>query len=207
MMLTNPDMMQGMLKQQLGGLVPQIGMGAFVSYFFSGFILGRVPFSLSPKFRVMLQRGIDLPSLDPSYFTSLSYYILLLFGLRGVFSLVFRADAIDDAAMMAQMQAASNPMAFDAEKAFAAERQALELVRRRRRGRERGIGRAGERGVILYKEERAELSESCWGAGRDALTAGNLLTASPTHPPTSVIDRRSSTGRGWTGASSGWRRR
>lgn len=37
-----------------------------------------------------LQRGIDLTSLDVSYFTSLSYYILLLFGARGVFSLVFR---------------------------------------------------------------------------------------------------------------------
>lgn len=38
----------------------------------------------------VLQRGIDLTSLDVSYFTSLSYYILLLFGARGVFSLVFR---------------------------------------------------------------------------------------------------------------------
>lgn len=40
--------------------------------------------------RTVPQRGIDLASLDVSYFTSLSYYILLLFGLRGVFSLVFR---------------------------------------------------------------------------------------------------------------------
>lgn len=38
----------------------------------------------------VVQRGIDLASLDVSYFTSLSYYILLLFGLRGVFALVFR---------------------------------------------------------------------------------------------------------------------
>jgi hypothetical protein len=40
-----------------------------------------------------MQRGIDLGSLDVTYFTSLSYYILLLFGLRGVFSLVFRCVA------------------------------------------------------------------------------------------------------------------
>ena len=32
-------------------------MGTFVSYFFSGFIMGRVPFPLSPSFRVMLQVG------------------------------------------------------------------------------------------------------------------------------------------------------
>lgn len=80
-------------------------MGAFVNYFFSGFILGKIPFALSPKFRMMLQRGIDLPSLDVSYFTSLSYYILLLFGLRGVMMLVFRDEAISDAEMMQRMQA------------------------------------------------------------------------------------------------------
>ena len=63
-----------------------------VNFFFSGFILGRIPFALSPKFRIMLQRGIDLPGLDPSYFTSLSYYLLLLFGLRGVLTLLFRCS-------------------------------------------------------------------------------------------------------------------
>jgi len=49
-----------------------------------------VPFQLSPSFRPMLQRGIELPALDVTYFTSLSFYILLLFGVRGVFMLVFR---------------------------------------------------------------------------------------------------------------------
>ena len=43
-----------------------------------------------------LQRGIDLATLDVSYFTSLSFYILLLFGLRGVFSLVFRDETVDE---------------------------------------------------------------------------------------------------------------
>lgn len=132
----NPDFMQGMLKQQLGGLVPQMGMGAFVNFFFSGFILGRVPFALSPKFRMMLQRGIDLPALDPSYFTSLSFYIMALFGLGGVFRLAFAEDAINDAAMMAQMQmggmggggAPGANMAFDAQKSYEAEQQALDLL-------------------------------------------------------------------------------
>ena len=34
---------------------PQLALGAMVNFFFSGFILGRVPFALSPKFRMMLQ--------------------------------------------------------------------------------------------------------------------------------------------------------
>ena len=53
--MTNPDAVTGMLKQSLGGIVPQVAMGAFVSFFFSGFILGKVPFPLSPSFRLMLQ--------------------------------------------------------------------------------------------------------------------------------------------------------
>ena len=77
----------------------QIVMGMFVNYFFAGFILGKIPFRLSPSFRPMLQRGIDLPSLDVTYFTSLSYYILLLFGLQGVFRIIFRCSRCINAAM------------------------------------------------------------------------------------------------------------
>ena len=98
-MMTNPDAVTGMLKQSLGGIVPQVAMGTFVSTFFSGFILGRAPLSLPPSFRAMLQRGVDLPGLDVSYFTSLSFYILLLFGLRGVFTLLFADAALDEAAL------------------------------------------------------------------------------------------------------------
>ncbi|CAL8463545.1 g3079 [Coccomyxa elongata] len=134
-MLTNPDMMSGMMKQNLVGIVPQIAMGTFVSYFFSGFILGKIPFPLSPSFRLMLQRGVDLPSLDVTYFTSLSYYILLLFGLRGVFMLFFRENTIDETQMYRQqmgMGGGANPMAAmaggDPNKALESERAALEMV-------------------------------------------------------------------------------
>ena len=45
------------MKQQLSALAPQLALGALVNFFFSGFILGRIPFALSPKFKVMLQVG------------------------------------------------------------------------------------------------------------------------------------------------------
>ena len=82
---------------------------------------------------------MDLPALDVTYFTSLSYYILLLFGLRGVLTLIFRDATIDETQMYRQQMgmgggsggplgAMANP---DPNKAFEAERAALELVRPR----------------------------------------------------------------------------
>ena len=77
-----------------------------------------------------MQRGMDMQALDVSYFTGLSYYILLLFGMRGVFSLFFREDTIDDTQLMRRQM---NPMSNmgpggDTQKAFANEKDQLELV-------------------------------------------------------------------------------
>lgn len=121
-MATDPTFMVDMMKKQMTGLVPQIVMGTAVSFFFSGFVMGKIPFSLSPRFRPMLQRGVDLSTLDVSYFTSLSYYFALLFACRGPFSLVFREQTLDETEMMRRQM---NPMAggagFDANGAFKAE--------------------------------------------------------------------------------------
>ena len=78
---------------------------------------------------------MDLPSLDVTYFTSLSYYILLLFGLRGVFMLFFRENTIDETQMYRQQMGmgGGNPMAAmtgtDPNKALEGEKAALEMVK------------------------------------------------------------------------------
>ncbi len=69
-------------------IVPNLVMMPTVSYFFSGFLTARVPFSLTPKFKTMFQRGVEVTSLDVSYVSSLSWYFMLFMGLRGVFSLI-----------------------------------------------------------------------------------------------------------------------
>jgi hypothetical protein len=122
-MATDPNMMADMMKKNLTGMVPQVVMGTAVSFFFSGFVMGKIPFGLSPRFRPMLQRGVDLASLDVSYLTSLSYYFALLFACRGPFSLVFREHTVDETEMMRRQM---NPMAaagagFDAAGMFKAE--------------------------------------------------------------------------------------
>ena len=68
-MVTDPSFVNDMLKRNMSGMVPQILMGTMVTFFFSGFVMGKVPFGLSPRFRPMLQRGVDLAALDVSYFT------------------------------------------------------------------------------------------------------------------------------------------
>ena len=75
------------------------------------------------------KRGIDVPSLDVAYFTSLSYYMLLLFGLRGVMSLMFKEDTIDETQIQKQqMTMGMGQMGQDPQKAFEQERAALDAV-------------------------------------------------------------------------------
>jgi len=53
-------MMTDMLKNNLSMTLSTMLNYAWVSYFFSGFILAKVPFPLTQKFRGMLQRGVEI---------------------------------------------------------------------------------------------------------------------------------------------------
>ena len=107
-------MMTDMLKKNLNMIVPQMMTAAWVNFFFTGFVVGKVPFPLTQRFRGMLQRGIELQSLDVTYISSLSWYFLNFFGLRGVFSLCLGQNELDDAQAMQQQMA----MGMDTGKAF-----------------------------------------------------------------------------------------
>jgi len=86
--MTNPMAMMDGMKGNISFMVPNMIMMTFISYFFSGFVLVKVPFDLTNRFKVMLQRGVDLSTLHVSYVSSLSWYFLLMYGLRSVFRLV-----------------------------------------------------------------------------------------------------------------------
>ena len=103
--MQDPGMMMNMMQGNMAQMVPQMAMMGIVNYFFAGFVLGKIPFPLTPSFKGMLQRGVAVSTLDTAYVTSMSWYFLVMFGMRGLHTLVLGAGAsTDDTAMMqAQM--------------------------------------------------------------------------------------------------------
>ena len=126
-------MMDGM-KGNMLYMVPNMLMMTVISFFFSGFVLVKVPFPVTQRFKQMLQRGVDLATLDTSYVSSLSWYFLLMFGLRGFLRVVLGEDpdAMDSQREM-QMQmgmgmGGGGPQGFDAAPAYKHEKEELQMA-------------------------------------------------------------------------------
>ena len=58
-----------------------------ISHFFHGFVLVKSPFPLTNGFKQMLQRGLEMSTLETSYVSNVSWYFLVMFGLRAFFCL------------------------------------------------------------------------------------------------------------------------
>jgi len=129
-MMSDPSHMMDMMKNNMAMIVPQVLLMGWVSYFFTGFVAVKLPFPLTVRFKALLQRGIELASLDVSYVSALSWYFLVLFGLRGVIALALgEGQVIDDTKVMQQQMDASAMMQqMDSTKIYTSERENVELV-------------------------------------------------------------------------------
>jgi hypothetical protein len=133
--LPEADPMEAMSKamenMSMGGMMAmmatQIAMYSFVTWMFPGFVLLKLPFPITEKFRPLLQNGLSVSTLDITYVTSLSWYFLTMFGTQPFVQLLAsRLSQTDMAEVMLQQQMGMamnqrQAQAFDAKKKLDAE--------------------------------------------------------------------------------------
>eukprot|EP00188_Purpureofilum_apyrenoidigerum_P000865 Plantae.Rhodophyta-Purpureofilum_apyrenoidigerum.ctg14323.p1 GENE.Plantae.Rhodophyta-Purpureofilum_apyrenoidigerum.ctg14323~~Plantae.Rhodophyta-Purpureofilum_apyrenoidigerum.ctg14323.p1 ORF type:complete len:254 (-),score=42.78 Plantae.Rhodophyta-Purpureofilum_apyrenoidigerum.ctg14323:499-1260(-) len=95
-MFMDPEYMAGRVVEIVTTFGPQMAIGAWVRYMFGGFAVCKVPFPLPPRFRTMLQSGIEFTSrdLDVRYVSALSWYVLNLFGHYGSYKLLLASPNV-----------------------------------------------------------------------------------------------------------------
>lgn len=123
------EMLMGGMRAQVMQYVPQTLVMQWVSAFFGGYVVMKLPFPLTNKFKEMLQANINTQDLDVRWVTSISWYILLLIGLGGVYTLILGSENM--AANPATTQGTQAPLMpnVDKKKLFEHEAELLELQR------------------------------------------------------------------------------
>ena len=96
MAMMNPAAMTGMMKQSFMAQIYQVGISFGLGYFFSGFIMAKLPFKLTQKFKVMLHQNINIPLLDVSFVSSMSLAFLCIYGLQNLYGLILSSNPLDD---------------------------------------------------------------------------------------------------------------
>merc|ERR1719401_611064 len=133
----DPTMMMGMMKNQMFFMVSQGVLAYWVSHLFSGFLVAKTPFPLTFQFKSMMQRGVEVPSLEPGYVSSLCWYMFVLMSSHSLLGLVqalcSKDGGDDDNPMMAMMGtmggggmgAMGGP---DMSKVYKQEQESLEMI-------------------------------------------------------------------------------
>jgi hypothetical protein len=93
--MTDPggmDQMMGMLKGNMAMMIPNSLIMGWINTFFAGYVILKLPFPLTIRFKSMLQSGVNTRDLDVQWVSSLSWYFLCLFGLNSVFIFILGND-------------------------------------------------------------------------------------------------------------------
>lgn len=140
--MPDPMAMMGPLKGQAAFMIQNMVMMQGIGYFFQGYVLLKVPLPLTMGFKMMFQRGLDLTTLETSYVSSVSWYFLVMFGLRAFFKLVIEGgksggmgqeemESMTTQIDLGVSMAGGNPMAnkFDAPAVIKKEHETLDITR------------------------------------------------------------------------------
>ncbi|KAH9873899.1 hypothetical protein IAQ61_004526 [Plenodomus lingam] len=128
--------MMGMMKGNMAMMIPQTLIMGWINAFFSGFVIMKLPFPLTPQFKSMLQSGVGTRDLDVRWVSSLSWYFLTLFGLQPVYNFILGSN--NAANQVTQQMAMANGGAGgmmgpeqDPDKLFLSEAENLEVLEHR----------------------------------------------------------------------------
>lgn len=86
------DNLMNMAKGNLANFIPQTIIMWWVNYFFNGMLLMKLPFSLTPRFKEMLQSGIMTDDLDVRWVSAISWYFISALGVNPLISLITGYD-------------------------------------------------------------------------------------------------------------------
>ena len=160
--MANPTALVDMMKGNVTFMLPNIAMMTFVGWFFAGFVCLKVPFPMpSNHFKLMLQRGVDLSTLNISYVSSLSWYFLVTFGLNGIYGLILGPGSEVDEAKMMQMQMGmgmNQQMGFDANAAYGHERDNLTFAKHEWSANKAEKLLLGDRYPVIESSAKVDLS-------------------------------------------------
>ena len=131
--MMNPNAMFDMIKKTMVSML-NIGFMVGIGFIFSGFILLKMPFSLTQKFRSMLQQGLNLPDLDISYVSAISWCFILF---SGISSILQHFDGGDNYSFMKEQEqmmknnmqmSPMGPQAVDYAPILSAEKENIEII-------------------------------------------------------------------------------
>lgn len=163
--MVDPTAAMGPMRTQAVFYLSNIGFLFIVQTLFTGFVLVKLPFAVTSRFRDVTQRDVAhaLELLDPSLVTSFSWYMMCLYGCQGIITLVLGGKsgefADQSAMMMSQMGMGGRQQGWNPKVAYKAERQQLRIVQpgaTALRASEAAIARAHRTGVSLEEAAKQE---------------------------------------------------
>lgn len=92
----DPNICINMLKNNLINILPMFLTGSWIVYMFPDFIATKLPFSLTLRFKSMLQKSMSLNELNDPWVSSASWYFLCVFGLRNIFDIILGENNMAD---------------------------------------------------------------------------------------------------------------
>lgn len=109
---TNSGMNDALTSMAMGNLlnyIPQTLIMWWVNYFFAGFVLMKLPFPLTLRFKQMLQSSVMTNDLDVRWVSSMSWYIISMGGLTPVYNILYGDTELSQVEISPLQQQLSQP--------------------------------------------------------------------------------------------------